>query len=57
VDLGVFRFATESNGKAIEPLNALKKHATRLRRYQRSISRKVKFSQNWKKAKAKVATM
>jgi putative transposase len=24
VDLGVFRFATESNGKAIEPLNALK---------------------------------
>jgi putative transposase len=42
----VFRFATESRGKAIEPLNALKKHATRLRRYQRSISRKVKFSQN-----------
>jgi len=57
VDLGVFRFATESNGKAIEPLNALKKHATRLRRYQRSMSRKVKFSQNWKKAKAKVAKL
>ena len=52
VDLGVFRFATESRGKAIEPLNALKKHATRLRRYQRSMSRKVKFSQNFEEGQS-----
>src|SRR5450631_3275913 len=57
VDLGIVRFATESNGKVIEPLNALKKREVRLGRYQRALSRKKKFSQNWKKAKAKVAKL
>jgi putative transposase len=55
VDLGIVVFAADSNGKAIEPLNAAKKHAARLRRYQRAMARKVKFSKNWKKAKNKVA--
>jgi len=36
------------------PLNSFKKHEQRLARYQRAMSRKVKFSNNWKKAKAKV---
>ncbi len=57
VDLGVVRFATLSNGTFVEPLNALKKKAYRLRRYQRSMARKEKFSQNWKKAKSEVAKL
>ena len=57
VDLGVVRFATLSNGTHVDPLNALKKREARLRRYQRAMARKQKFSQNWKKAKAKIAKL
>jgi putative transposase len=45
------RFATLSDGGYLEPLNSFKKHRQRLARYQRAMSRKVKFSNNWKKAK------
>ena len=38
----------------IEPLNSFKRHQQRLAKYQRRMSRKVKFSNNWKKAKIKV---
>jgi putative transposase len=54
IDLGVVRFATVSNGEVIEPCNALKKKEARLKRYQRMMARREKFSRNWKKAKAKV---
>lgn len=54
IDLGVARFATFSDGAFISPLSSFKKHEARLRRYQRAMSRKVKFSCNWKKAKARV---
>jgi putative transposase len=54
IDLGVVRFATTSNGDYVDPLNALKKHEAWLRRYQRSMARKRKYSKSWKKAKAKV---
>lgn len=54
IDMGVIRFATLSNGDPIEPLNSFKKHQQRLARYQRRMARKQKFSNNWKKAKAKV---
>src|SRR5690606_12984578 len=37
-----------------EPLNSFKRHETALRKAQRSMSRKVKFSNNWKKARARV---
>jgi putative transposase len=57
IDLGVTRFATMSDGAFIAPLNGYKKHEARLRRYQHSMSRKVKFSANWKKAKAKVQSV
>jgi putative transposase len=43
-----------SDASHIEPLNSFKKHQERLVRYQRRMSRKNKFSSNWKKAKAKV---
>jgi putative transposase len=54
IDVGIARFATMSDGGFIAPLNSFKKHRQRLARYQRRMSRKVKFSNNWKKAKARV---
>jgi putative transposase len=54
IDVGIARFATFSNGSFIAPLNSFKQHQERLARVQRRISRKVKYSNNWKKAKARV---
>ncbi len=54
IDMGVARFATLSDGSFIAPLNSFKRHEARLRHYQRAMSRKVKFSNNWRKAKSKV---
>ncbi len=54
IDVGIARFATLSDGACIAPLNSFKKHQQRLARYQRRMSRKVKFSNNWQKAKARV---
>jgi putative transposase len=54
IDVGIARFATMSDAQSIAPLNSFKKHQKRLARYQRRMSRKVKFGCNWKKAKAKV---
>lgn len=54
IDVGIARFATLSDGTFLAPLNSFRKHERRLARYQRSMSRKTKFSSNWKKAKAKV---
>jgi len=54
IDVGIARFATLSTAQSIAPLNSFKKHQKRLAHYQRRMSRKVKFSSNWKKAKNKV---
>ena len=54
IDMGIVRFATMSDGSFIEPLGSFKKHEQRLKKYQRRMSRKVKFSKNWHKAKRKV---
>ena len=54
IDVGIVRFATLSDASFIAPLNSFKKHQRRLARYQRRMSRKIKFSNNWKKAKARV---
>ncbi len=54
IDLGIARFATLSDGTFYAPLNSFKRHETRLRKAQQAFSRKVKFSNNWKKAKARV---
>ena len=54
IDMGIARFATFSDGTYLAPLDSFKKHQQRLKKYQRRMARKVKFSQNWKKAKAKV---
>jgi putative transposase len=54
IDVGIARFATMSDGSFIEPLHSFNKHQARLAREQRRMSRKIKFSSNWTKAKAKV---
>ena len=54
IDMGIARFATLSDGTHYTPLNSFKRHEDRLRRAQRAMSRKTKFSNNWKKAKARV---
>ncbi|WP_446904157.1 RNA-guided endonuclease InsQ/TnpB family protein [Burkholderia sp. YIM B11467] len=54
IDMGITRFATFSDGTHLAALNSFKKHEARLRGYQRAMSRKTKFSSNWKKAKARV---
>ncbi|EKP0306320.1 transposase [Aeromonas veronii] len=54
VDMGIARFATLSDGSFYVPLNSFKRHETALRKAQQAMGRKVKFSRNWKKAKANV---
>jgi putative transposase len=54
IDLGVVRFATLSDGTVYAPLNSFKRHQTRLRKGLQAMSRKQKFSNNWKKAKGRI---
>ena len=57
VDLGVTRLATLSNGEQVIGPKAHKAELKRMERLNRSLSRKVKFSRNWRKAKAKLARL
>jgi putative transposase len=57
IDMGIARFATLSDGTFYAPLHSFKRHEAALRRVQRVMSRKTKFSNNWKKAKARVQKM
>jgi len=54
IDMGVARFATLSDGTVYLSLNIFKRYAADLRKAQQAMSRKKKFSNNWKKAKARV---
>lgn len=55
IDMGVARFATLSDGTFYAPLGSFKRHESRrLRRAQQAMSRKTKFSNNWRKAKHRV---
>jgi putative transposase len=54
MDMGIARLATLSDGTFYAPLNSFKRHEARLRKAQQALSRKVKFSNNWKKAKARL---
>jgi putative transposase len=57
IDLGIAAFAALSDGTLLPPLNALRTHERKLARAQQALSRKVKFSQNWKKQKARINTL
>jgi len=54
IDMGIARFATLSDGTFFEPLNSFRRHEKTLRKAQQALSRKVKFSNNWRKAKSRV---
>jgi putative transposase len=55
IDVGVKRFATLSDGSFIAPLDSFRRHERRLARAQRALARKQKGSNNYRKARAKVA--
>ena len=57
LDWGIKRFYTLSNGEYEEQLSPLQQFAQKLARSQRVLSRKKKFSKNWKKAKFKVSKL
>jgi putative transposase len=57
IDMGVRRFATLSDGSCFEPLNSFRTFEKKLAKEQRKLSRKVKFSSNWKKQKARVSRL
>jgi len=54
LDAGVASFATLSDGTIYAPVSSYRRHEKRLAFLQRQMSRKTKFSNNWKKAKNRV---
>ncbi|WP_194723890.1 transposase [Noviherbaspirillum malthae] len=52
--VGVARFATLSDDSCFAPLNSVKRLQAVLRKARHALSRKTKFSSNWKKAKARI---
>ena len=54
IDVGIARFATLSNGYFLEPKNSFRIHENKLKKAQRKLSKKVKFSNNWEKQKKRI---
>jgi putative transposase len=54
IDMGIAQFATLSDGVVIPPIKSFTRHEARLKKEQRKLSRKVKYSNNWKKQVKKV---
>ena len=54
IDLGITKFITTSNADIIQPRNSFKANQVKIARLQRQLSRKVLFSNNWKKQNRKI---
>ncbi|MGO2733355.1 RNA-guided endonuclease InsQ/TnpB family protein [Psychrobacter sp.] len=54
LDMGISKLLTTSNGEYIKPKNSFKANQLKLAKLQRQLSRKVLFSQNWKKQNCKI---
>ena len=54
IDAGVAKLATLSDGTIFKPVNSFKVNQSKLAKLQRQLSRKVKFSANWKKQNRKI---
>ncbi|HBM9260245.1 TPA: transposase [Citrobacter freundii] len=54
LDVGVARLVTLSDGTFYSPVNSYKSRMKNLARLQKTLSRKVKFSSNWRKQKRKI---
>ena len=57
IDMGIVRFATLSNSRYFEPINAFHSLKGRLAKLQRRLKRKIKGSRNWKKLVAKISKL
>lgn len=57
IDVGIAQFATLSNEKVYQSAHSLRTMSNQLIFQQRQLSRKTKFSQNWRKQKNKVANL
>jgi putative transposase len=55
IDLGIASFLIDNNGNKVNSPNFLKKKSSRLKRYQRQVSKKQKNSKNRYKARIKLA--
>ncbi|WP_198333714.1 RNA-guided endonuclease InsQ/TnpB family protein [Psychrobacter namhaensis] len=54
LDMGITKLLTTSNGTYIKPKNSFKANQLKLAKLQRQLSKKVTFSQNWKKHNRKI---
>ena len=54
IDLGISKLIATSNKQYIKPKNSFKANQVKLAKLQRSLAKKEKFSENWKKQKRKV---
>ena len=54
IDCGIANFVTTSNGRLIAPVNSYRAWMVRLSILQRRLSKKLKFSNNWKKVLIKI---
>ncbi len=54
VDLGVVKFAALSTGETYAPVSSFRKYQKKLATEQRRLARKVEFSKNWTKQKARI---
>ena len=57
IDMGIVRFATLSDGRYFEPINAFHSLKGKLAKLQRQLKRKTKGSNNWKKLVAKIGKL
>ncbi|SNT69909.1 RNA-guided endonuclease InsQ/TnpB family protein [Psychrobacter sp. LV10R520-6] len=54
LDMGITKLLTTSSGQYIKPKNSFKANQIKLAKLQRRLSKKVKFSENWKKQNRKI---
>lgn len=57
IDMGITNFATLSDGKMVKPVNSCRKYEKKLAKLQRILSRRIKFSSNWRKIKTKIQNL
>lgn len=56
-DLGIAKFLTLSNQEYYEPINIFKKLKKRLAKFQKQLAKKEKFSNKWRRLKAKITKL
>lgn len=57
LDVGVAKFAALSTGETFAPVSSFRRHQRKLAWEQRKLARKKKFSNNWRKLKARIAKL